>query len=93
MTDDRFHWWPRSLTIPHAARAAPSAHHGAALALRQFAALGCDLGAPGAHLDFTDADGNTHTLLVDEVLAWLKEPHQAGFVERQHLASLVSRGR
>ena len=93
MTDYRFHWWPPSLAIPHAALEAPSTHHGAALALRQFVALGCDLGAPGAHLDFTDAEGNTHTLLVDEVVAWLKEPQQAGFVERERLASLVSRGR
>ena len=68
MTNYRFHWWPPSLTIPHAAFAAPSAHHGAALALKRFMALGFDLGAPGAHVDFTDACGNTRTLLVGEVL-------------------------
>lgn len=92
MTDYRFHWWPPPRTIPHVACAAQSAHHGAALALQRFMALGCDLGAPGAHVDFTDAGGNTHTLLVDEVLDWLKEPQQAGFVEREHLAPLVTSG-
>jgi hypothetical protein len=90
MTDYRFHSWPPSSTGPHAAFAAPSVHHGAALALRQFVTQGCDLGAPGAHLDFTDAEGNIHTLLVDEVVAWLREPQQAGFVERERLASLLS---
>jgi len=92
MTDYRFHSWPPSSTVPHAAFAAPSVHHGAALALRQFVTQGCDLGAPGAHLDFTDADGNSHTLLVEEVLAWLEDPQQAGLVEREDLASLMSRG-
>jgi hypothetical protein len=92
MTYYSFHWWPPSLTRPHTAFAAPSAHHGAALALRHFLALGCDLGAPGGHVDFTDDDGNVHTLLVDEVLDWLKEPQQAGFVEREHLAPLVKSG-
>jgi hypothetical protein len=68
MTDYRFHWWPPSGAIPHVAIAAPSAYHGAALALKRFMALGYDLGAPSAHVDFTDAGGNTHTVLVDEVL-------------------------
>jgi hypothetical protein len=43
-------------------------------------------------VDFTDAGGNIHTLLVDEVLDWLKEPQQAGFVEREHLGPLVNSG-
>ena len=92
MTDYRVHWWPPSRTIPHVAFAAQSAHHGAALALQRFMAMGYDLGAPGAHVDFTDAGGNTHTLLVDEVLDWLKEPQQTGFVEREHLKPLVNSG-
>jgi hypothetical protein len=92
MNDYRFHWWPAAAapaTTPHVALAAPSTHHGAALALRHFAASGCDLGAPGAHVDITDAHGNRHTLLVEEVLDWLKEPEQAAFVEQERLAPLL----
>jgi hypothetical protein len=92
MMDYRFHWWPPSRTIPHVACAAQSAHHGAALALKRFMAMGNNLRAPGAHVDFTDAGGNTHTLLVDEVLDWLKEPQQTGFVEREYLEPLVNSG-
>ena len=90
MNDYRFHWWPSSsTTMPHVAIAAASTRHGAALALRHFVAFGCDLGAPGAHVDITDANGHTHTLLVDEVLDWLREPEQAAFVEQERLAALL----
>ena len=71
------------------ALAAESTHHGAALALQRFVAFGCDLGAPGAHVDITDANGGTHTLLVEEVIDWLREPEQVAFVERERLAPLL----
>ena len=90
MTDYRFHWWPSSsATTPHVAVAAESTRHGAALALHHFATLGCDLSAPGAHVDITDARGETHTLLVEEVIDWLKAPAQAAFIDREGLAPLL----
>src|SRR5262245_1905721 len=92
MTDYRFHWWPSvsdQSTTPHVTLEAESRLHGAALALRQFVKLGCDVAAPAAHLDLTEADGVKHTLLVEEVLDWLKDPKQAAFAEREQLESLL----
>jgi hypothetical protein len=89
MTDYRYHWWPPSPSTPHVAVAAESRRHGAALALRRFVAFGCDLGAPGAHVDVTDANGDIHTLLVEEVIDWLREPEQAAFRERERLEPLL----
>ena len=92
MTDYRFHWWPSSAsTTPHVALAAESTHHGAALALQRFVAFGCDLSAPGAHVDITDANGDKQTLLVEEVIDWLKQPEQVTFIERERLAPLLKR--
>jgi hypothetical protein len=91
MTDYQFHWWQAGtkakLTPPSLTLEAQSKLHGAALALRHFKELGCDISAPGAHLDVTDADGAKHTVLVEEVLDWVKDPEQAAFVEQ--LATLL----
>ena len=95
MTDYRFHWWhPRVQTdvAPSVALEAQTTLHGAALALLQFVAQGCDMGAAGAHIDVTDSDGAKHTILVDELFDWLKRPEQADFVERQGLATLLQQG-
>jgi len=46
------------------------------------------MGAPGAHVDVTDADGAKHTVLVEEVRDWMKHPEQTAFIERQGLANL-----
>ena len=92
MTEYQFHWWVAggSPTLTPGLRLqAESLRHGAALALRTFAQQGCDIAAPLAHLDLTDADGVRHTLLVDEVVEWLSEPGQAAFVEREGLAVLL----
>jgi hypothetical protein len=93
MTEYRFHSWPSAtkgkLTPPGVTLEAPSPLHGAALALRHFIQLGCDITAPAAHIDMTDADGAKHTLLVEEVLDWLKDPQQTAFVQRERLATLL----
>jgi len=92
MTEYQFHWWPSSSTTkPHVALAAESTRHGAALALQRFVALGCDLGAPGAHVDATEPNGDTHTLLAEEVITWLQERAQTAFVERERLEPLIRR--
>jgi len=92
MTEYRFHWWPSSSsTKPHVALAAESERHGAALALQRFVALGCDLGAPGAHVDITEPNGEAHMLLAEEVITWLQEPEQMAFVEREQLGALIKR--
>ena len=88
----RFHWWrsgPRQTPVPSVILETESRLQGAALALRHFSQLGCEIGAPLAHVDVTDADGVEHTLLVDEVLAWLNEPTQTAFVQREGLAALL----
>jgi len=88
----QFHWLPsqrKRSSIPSVTLEAESRLHGAALALRQFAALGCDLTTPLAHLDLTEPDGAVHTLLVEEVLDWLNDPRQADFMHREHLAALL----
>jgi hypothetical protein len=92
MIEYRFHWWPRGTTAkltPSIALEAQSTRHGAALALQRFVELGCDISAAGAHVDVTDPDGVKHTLLVEEVLDWLKGHEQAAFVQSQRLAPLL----
>ena len=92
MTEYQFHWWPsgtqrtpaRSVTLEAVSRL-----EGAALALRYFSQLGCDISAPLAHVDFTEADGGKHTLLVEEILDWLNDPKQIAFVQREDLAALL----
>jgi hypothetical protein len=91
MTEYTFHWLPgsHSASKPHVTLAAPSHLHGAALALRRFVELGCDIAVPLAHVDITEQDGAKQTLLVEEVLDWLHEPEQRLFVEREGLMTLV----
>ena len=92
MTEYQFHWRPSQATrasIPSVRLDAESRLHGAALALRQFAELGCDLTTPLAHLDLTDADGGKHTLLVEEVIDWLNHPDQTVFIRRERLGALL----
>lgn len=95
MTEYRFHWLVRgghpNLT-PSVVLEAPTTLQGAALALLRFLDQGCDIGAPGAHIDATDADGAKHTILVEELFDWLKRPEQTTFVERAGLASLLQQG-
>jgi hypothetical protein len=50
---------------------------------------GCDISAPGAHVDITDPAGVKHTVLVEEVLDWLEAPEQTTFVQRERLATLL----
>jgi hypothetical protein len=89
----QFHSWPsgpKGKPTPMVELEAESRLHGAALALRQFSELGCDIAAPVAHLDVTDSvDGVKHTVLVEEVLDWLSEPKQAAFVRRERLEPLL----
>jgi hypothetical protein len=63
--------------------------HGAALALRQFVELGCDITAPLAHVDITESNGVKQTLLVEEVVDWLNEPKQVEFIHREGLAVML----
>ena len=91
MSEYKFHSWQsgtKGKLTPSVALEAQSKLHGTALALRHFVELGYDISAPGAHVDITDADGLTHTVLVEEVLDWLKESEQAAFVQRERLAAL-----
>ena len=91
MTQYRFHWWPAGATrtvTPSVTLEAESHLHGAAIALRQFRELGCDIAAPLAHLDITESNGK-QTLLVEEVLGWLHEPQQGEFVRREDLSPLL----
>ena len=92
MTEYQFHWLPSQRTrgvIPSVRLEAESRLHGAALALRRFAELGCDLATPLAHLDLTEPNGVKHTLLVEEVLDWLNHPEQTDFIDREQLAALL----
>jgi hypothetical protein len=92
MTEYQFHWWPsgtQPAPIPSVRLTAESTLHGAALALRQFIQLGCDIAAPLAHIDVTEPDGARHPLLVEEVLDWLNDPRQSAFVQREGLAGLL----
>src|SRR5262245_17733658 len=92
MTEYRFHASP---SAHHATLTsivtlnAESPLHGAALALRHFRQLGCDIAAPLAHLDVTDPNGVRHTLLVEEVLDWLNDPNQTAFSRREGLEGLL----
>src|SRR5580765_7614701 len=91
MTEYQFHKWPSEgtrATIPRVTLHAESHLHGAALALLHFKQLGCDIGAPLAHVDITETDGTKQTVLVEEVLEWLNSPHQTGFMQREGLAVL-----
>jgi hypothetical protein len=92
MTEYVFHWWPSAETHASGDRVslrATSDFHGAALALRYFAARGCDITDPFAHIDMTGPDGARRTLLVDEVLNWLQAPEHAEFIKREALAALL----
>jgi len=92
MTEYRFHWWPSGAAAklsPSISLEAESPRHGTALALQRFVELGCDINAAGAHVDVTEFDGAKHTVLVEEVLDWLKADEQAAFVERHRLAPLL----
>ena len=92
MAEYHFHSRPgnaHDAPAPHVTVAAPSHLHGAALALRQFVELGCDISMPLAHVDMTEPDGAKQTLLVEEVLDWLHESPQKDFVDRQGLWALV----
>jgi hypothetical protein len=92
MTTYRFHWWPlgeKARLTPGMDVEAQSPRHGAALALQRFVESGCDIGAPGAHLDVTDPDGSKRTVLVEEVLDWLNDDEQAAFVRSHGLAPLL----
>jgi len=92
MAEYRFHWWPpgtHAQQSPSVSLDAQSRLHGAALALRRFVELGFDIDADGGHVDVTDADGVTHTVVVEEVRGWLEEPEQVAFVQGQQLASLL----
>jgi hypothetical protein len=96
MTNYRFHWWPTGATAkltPSIALEAQTPRHGAALALRRFVELGCDINADGAHVDVTESDGVKHTVLVEEVLDWLKDDERAAFVQRHGLAPLLQQDR
>ena len=92
MTKYRFHWLSsgaaRAVT-PTIEVDAESHFHGAALALRQFMALGCDITAPLAHVDITESSGATQTLLVEEVLDWLQQRQQGKFIHREGLSVLL----
>ena len=91
MTDYQFHWWPSGTTpavTPSVRLQAESQLHGAALALRHFRQIGCDISAPLAHVDMTNADGVKQTLVVEEVLDWLNDPKQTDFIHREGLAVL-----
>jgi hypothetical protein len=93
MTEYQYHWWPsgasRAALTPSVSLQAESHLHGAALALRHFMKLGCDVTAPLAHVDITEPDGVRQTLLVEEVLHWLNDPHQTDFLHREGLAVLL----
>jgi len=88
MTEYLFHWLPAGterVRVPDVRLTADSRLHGAALALRHFKQVGCDITTPLAHVDITDSDGDSHTLLVEEVLDWLSDPKQAAFVRCEGL--------
>jgi hypothetical protein len=92
MTEYVFHWLPAGterLVVPGVRLTAESRLHGAALALRHFKDVGCDLSTPLAHVDIRESDGLSHTLLVEEVLAWLSDPKQAAFVRGEELDVLL----
>ena len=93
MTEYQYHWWPsgsaRAALTPSVRLQADSHLHGAALALRHFKELGCDISAPLAHVDISEPNGVKQTLLVEEVLDWLSDSKQADFLSREGLAALL----
>jgi hypothetical protein len=92
MTEYQFHWWPSGAKRARTSSVSVQAEsrlHGAALALRDFRQLGCDIAAPLAHIDVIAPDEVKHTLLVEEVLHWLADPEQADFIRREDLAVLL----
>jgi hypothetical protein len=91
MTEYLFHWRPGTARLtPSSIKLEAESHfHGAALALRQFMDLGCEITAPLVHVDINESNGVKQTLLVDEVLDWLAEPQQREFVYREGLALLL----
>ena len=92
MTTYQFHWLTSGTTHPPiltVSLTAESHLHGAAMALRRFKEAGCDINAPLAHVDMTESDGRKQTVLVEEVLDWLHEPTQTGFVDREGLGVLL----
>jgi hypothetical protein len=92
MTEYKFHGWPSGSTgssTPSVSLQAESHLHGAAIALRHFAQLGCDIAAPLAHVDMTEPDGVKQTLLVEEVIDWLNDPAHTAFVQRESLEVLL----
>jgi hypothetical protein len=72
---------------------AESRFHGASLALQHFMQIGCDIGAPLAHVNITEPDGAKHTLFVEEVLDWLSDAKQTSFVQHESLAMLLELSR
>ena len=91
MTEFQCHWSPSGnelARIPSVRLEAESQLQGAALALRHFAELGCDLNAPLAHVDLTEPGGFKHSLLVEEVFDWLNDPRQSDFSHREGLSGL-----
>ena len=78
-----------AFTNGHISVPAESHRHGAALALRHFLQLGCDIATPLAHVDITEPDGAKQTLLVEKILDWLSDPKQSEFVQREGLAALL----
>ena len=94
MTEYKFHGRPSGIqrtVIPSVKLDAESNLHGAALALRHFVQLGCDITAPLAHVDLSEPNGLKHTLLVEEILEWLNDPQQTAFVHREGLTVLLQR--
>jgi hypothetical protein len=93
MTEYQYHWWSsgaqRPSRTPSVRLQADSHLHGAALALRHFKELGCDITTPLAHVDMSEPDGVTQTLLVEEVLAWLSDPKQIDFIHHEGLDTLL----
>jgi len=93
----RFHTAPSRETLaakpasPHVTLEAETLRHGAALALLDFVRMGCEVDAPLAHVDVTDAAGTVKTLLVEEILDWLTQPAQRDFVEREGLEFLIGK--
>jgi hypothetical protein len=56
MTEYQFQWWPsgtKPALTPSVRLQAESQLHGAALALRHFKQVGCDISAPLAHIPTT----------------------------------------
>jgi hypothetical protein len=68
MTKYTFHRIPsgtQQTPIPSVSLTEESHLHGAALALRHFKEAGYDITTPLAHIDVTESDGRTQTVLVE----------------------------